>query len=170
MNWYYKKKIGLDIKGYWKSIFRITMGIITPMLICLFANRYIRVAGYMEIIIYVCIYVLLALISLWFISFNAFEKQQFLRFCRRFLRLSNKHWCQNHHKPLHRNALQEVARPQRTKKPTRNRSCWGCAKTCFSIANHILPFNFISNVPSFLTRLNAALSDVAGDVIGLGDV
>lgn len=77
MNWYFDKKVGLDIKGYWKKCFPIIIsaffltqvGIIVKKILVPPANSFIMLA--FEIIIYLVIY---CCIMFYFIM-NSYEKK-----------------------------------------------------------------------------------------------
>lgn len=75
MNYYYKKVIGLDIIGFWKSIGSILPGYIAPCLAGILINRYCFVDSFAKILLYAICIVIIFGISVWFISMNQYEKE-----------------------------------------------------------------------------------------------
>ena len=75
MNWYYSRKIGLEIGAFWKQILSFLPALIAPctvgILFMLFAplsKTYVFAVG---IMVYVAVYV----VSMWFLGMNESEKQ-----------------------------------------------------------------------------------------------
>lgn len=73
MNWYYHRKIGIDIIKFWKEIFNAFKGGFLPLIISIFistqtfSNTEFIIFGLFIVIIYFC--------SIWNFSFNDYEKE-----------------------------------------------------------------------------------------------
>ena len=74
MNWYYHKKIGLNMFRFWKSIFRIFPSEIIPVLFGVFILKVVKVDSLQEFLIFGVLYVLVFSASVWFLGMNNFEK------------------------------------------------------------------------------------------------
>lgn len=74
MNWYYHKKVGLDMKYFWSQIFRFVPSLIVPVLIgtlmCLFIDLY----SIKEFFICGIFYLIIFCFSMWFLGMNNYEK------------------------------------------------------------------------------------------------
>lgn len=82
MNWYYSKKIGLDIKAYWKNFVKIfcpviAVAIILNILISSFINNYVT------LIIGIMIYTIIYCIYLYFVIMNNYEKDIIYKFFKK---------------------------------------------------------------------------------------
>lgn len=76
MNWYYYKKIGLDVFRFWKEI----MGILPGVLVSSFAGRFILALmpplhTYRLLLPGILVYILLFFIVLYFLSLNRYERE-----------------------------------------------------------------------------------------------
>jgi len=74
MNWYYNKKVGIDIGYFWKHIFRFFPSLIIPVLTGIFIKLYINLYSPFKFISFVIIYTAIFGISIWFIGMNQYEK------------------------------------------------------------------------------------------------
>lgn len=63
MNWYYKTKVGLDIVGFWKSIFRLLVKLVPIILVGIGLNWFIPIYSWGTIIIKIALYT--ACVLLW---------------------------------------------------------------------------------------------------------
>ena len=76
MNWYYSKKIGLDIWGYWKNIFRI----LVPLIVFLFVASFVwlhlpmRAASWGVLLLGIGIFSISFLLISYCCSMNGYEK------------------------------------------------------------------------------------------------
>lgn len=78
MNIYYSRAIGLDIRGFWMNIIRISMvplGMIAAGYVLV--NRVFSIASMVPFLTGVCIYSVIFWILTWFASMNAYEKDLF---------------------------------------------------------------------------------------------
>lgn len=75
MNYYYMKYIGLDIKGFWKSIASIVPGYILPCIAGFMVNRYFTIDSFMDILFSAIIICFVFFVSVWCFSMNQYEKE-----------------------------------------------------------------------------------------------
>lgn len=74
MNYYYWKKVGLDIPAFWKSIASILPGYFFPMAIGVGINYFFELKNYLNILGTAVIITFSFVISVWKISMNDYEK------------------------------------------------------------------------------------------------
>ena len=79
MNWYYHKKIGIDIILFWKNIIRLSCGLIIPIVIGGIVKNYIYMNNIMEYISYIAVYTIVYGISMFKLGMNEEEKQLILK-------------------------------------------------------------------------------------------
>lgn len=75
MNWYYHKKIGIDMIAFWKNIAKFIPSVLA---VCLFGVIYcgvITVSSWVELIGSVAIYILVYITAMWLFGMNTYEKQ-----------------------------------------------------------------------------------------------
>lgn len=75
MNWFYYKKIGLDIPTYWKNIIPIIIKTAIPCVICYASFLYIPFTGWAKVFLCGCIYMILYTVVAWLLIFNKYEKE-----------------------------------------------------------------------------------------------
>lgn len=75
MNWYYARHIGLDIRGFWRSIASILPGYIVPCAVGFAINRFWQLDSYRDILIAIAAITATYCVSVWCFSMNAYEKQ-----------------------------------------------------------------------------------------------
>ena len=83
MNWFYYKKIGLDIPGYWREISRIIVPLIPITLLGAGIHWVFPQAGWFGLILQCILYVGIFLAIGWFAIFNKYEKELFLGLLRK---------------------------------------------------------------------------------------
>lgn len=74
MNWYYHTKIGLDMKYFWLQIVRFMPSLVFPLLTGIFINIYVNLYKIEYFLFYGSIYLVVFLISMWFLGLNRYEK------------------------------------------------------------------------------------------------
>lgn len=74
MNIYYAKKIRLDIKSFWKSIFSILPGYILPVAVSIVINRLWKLDSYYDIFGAAVVIAISFIGSVWLFSMNEYEK------------------------------------------------------------------------------------------------
>ena len=74
INWYYQKRIELDIRYFWKSILRATPSVCIPCVIGVMITSFLTIQTPMQLAIFVLIYASIYALSIWFFGFNDYEK------------------------------------------------------------------------------------------------
>lgn len=77
MNWYYDKRIGLDILRFWKSIASFIPAFIAPVITGLLIMKFVKINDLLSLIICVLMYSVVYCISLWLLGMNKSEKELF---------------------------------------------------------------------------------------------
>lgn len=79
MNWYYSKRIGIDIKGFWANITKISPVSIVLLLAGLIVTKYINLNSWIALFGSIIAYALLYCLLNWRFSMNTYEKEIFLK-------------------------------------------------------------------------------------------
>lgn len=79
MNVYYHKKIGLDIPYFWKEIFKIIPAFILPLITGYLFITYIDIYLIPHFILSVFVYLIVFILSMWFIGLNDYERDLFIK-------------------------------------------------------------------------------------------
>lgn len=74
MNVYYKKTIGIDIIGFWKSILSFSKGLIIPGIIGFFIVHYVEFSSLKKYLLWIITYSAIYILSMWLFGMNRFEK------------------------------------------------------------------------------------------------
>ena len=74
MNWFYYKKIGLDIPGYWREIGKIIVPLVPITLLGAGIHWVFPLAGWGGLILQCILYAGIFLALGWFVIFNQYEK------------------------------------------------------------------------------------------------
>ena len=77
MNWYYSKKIGLEISRFWKSIAKIFIVPILMIVIGLALTHFISFNGWLPLLIAILVYAAIFLALNWLLIMNDYEKDIF---------------------------------------------------------------------------------------------
>lgn len=75
MNWYYHKRIGLNMIYFWKEIFKFIPSLIPPFVVGFIIMKYVNINNLFDFIICGSIYTFVYGASLYFIGLNEEEKQ-----------------------------------------------------------------------------------------------
>lgn len=75
MNIYYHKKCNIDIISFWKSIGRLSIGLIPPIIIGVILNCGVKVDNLLILIVEIVVYTGAYCMSMWFIGMNEYEKK-----------------------------------------------------------------------------------------------
>jgi len=78
MNWYYQKRIGLDIFYFFKSIFSIIPSLIIPVILGIIMMSSINLTNWLYLIISITIFAFAFFISIWKFAMNKDEKELLL--------------------------------------------------------------------------------------------
>lgn len=74
MNWYYHRRIGLDMLAFWKSIASMLPGYLPACLVGFLINRFWSIQSLMEILLAAAVISCTFAVSAFFMSMNAYEK------------------------------------------------------------------------------------------------
>lgn len=86
MNIYYHKKCFINIILFWKNILRMSIGLIPPILVGIFINRFVVINNFFDLLLFALLYSLFYFVSMWFISMNTYEKGLVIAPVKKFLR------------------------------------------------------------------------------------
>jgi O-antigen/teichoic acid export membrane protein len=78
MNWYYHKKIGLNIFAFWFELLKMTPGLLIPAVMAWFVLRYYEISGVINLLLYIGLYTILYAFSAYCFSLNKYEKSLLL--------------------------------------------------------------------------------------------
>lgn len=79
MNWYYHKKVKINILIFWRNILSISKSLLIPIAFGILIIKYINLYNIYKFIICGVIYIGIFLINIWFIGMNEFEKNLFIK-------------------------------------------------------------------------------------------
>ena len=83
MNIYYQKKVGIHIVEFWKQILKITVFFIIPILIILVIMHVVELHGYINLIVFGSIYMIIYSLVVYFIAMNDYEKTIIHKFLKK---------------------------------------------------------------------------------------
>lgn len=74
MNWYYHKKVGLDMKYFWGQIMKFVPSLLPPVIIGILMNLFVDLYQINTFFLCGIIYVIIFCLSMWFLGMNRYEK------------------------------------------------------------------------------------------------
>ena len=74
MNWYYHKRIGLNIPWFWKKIVQLLPSMIVPATVAVCIALFARVESYFHILLWGCVFVAVYAVFLWLFGMNRYER------------------------------------------------------------------------------------------------
>ena len=88
MNWYYYKKINLNIFKFWKELFKMFPGVLISTVIMYLLLKFVvpNINSYRLLLPFILIYIFIFMIIMFFMSFNEYEKGLVKNLIRRFRR------------------------------------------------------------------------------------
>ena len=86
MNWYYSKKIGINIPYFWKQIFSLCPALIIPIFVGLVFNYFVNCSSIWILLIMILTYTIVYCFSMWKLGMNSYEKEFVIRFINKFRR------------------------------------------------------------------------------------
>lgn len=86
MNWYYYKKIGLDIPGFWKNIISMLPAYILPAICGILIMKFTNIHRFIFLLIWGAVYSIVFAGSMWFFGLNQDEKQMIMGPVRKVLK------------------------------------------------------------------------------------
>ena len=75
MNWYYNKYIGLDIPRFWRRITALLPSLVLPAIAAVLIACLAHVTGYLGILIWGCVYIIVFIVSVWLLGLTPREKE-----------------------------------------------------------------------------------------------
>lgn len=86
VNIYIHKKVGLNVLDFWMDLIRILPALIVPVVVGVLMNILIDFSNIVSFLICGIIFIVVFLISMWFIGMNPYEKELVFRLMRKFSR------------------------------------------------------------------------------------
>ena len=77
MNWYYDRRIGLNISLFWKNILSFLPALVLPTALGIGIKTYVGIHSVSSLLIWISIYTIVFGLSMWFLGMNQFEKSLF---------------------------------------------------------------------------------------------
>lgn len=74
MNWYYQKRIGLDMIYFWKQILSLIPALIAPGIVGVLLMKYANITGLVKLGLYAVVYAIVYALSMYFLGMNNDEK------------------------------------------------------------------------------------------------
>lgn len=89
-NWYYEKKIGLNIRKFFKEIIKFIPAIILVIIFGIIILKLIKITNFLEFFMSIFIFNIIYLIVMWFLGMNDFEKGLILKPIKNILKIGEK--------------------------------------------------------------------------------
>ena len=74
MNMYYYKEIGLDIPCFWKNIIQMSLVPAGVSALAMIVIYYYPIVGLVQFLIYVILFIIIYMLSVWITTMNEYEK------------------------------------------------------------------------------------------------
>ena len=74
INWYFRHYVGLDVRWFWVRIARLLPSMILPAVVAVLIAVLAPVSGYLDILIWGCVFVAVYAASLWLFGMNRYER------------------------------------------------------------------------------------------------
>ena len=74
INWYFRRHVGLDIRWFWSHIARLLPSMVGPAVAAVLIAVLVPVSGYLDILIWGCVFVVVYAVSLWLFGMNRYER------------------------------------------------------------------------------------------------
>lgn len=74
LNIYYHKKVGINVIEFWKSIIKMTIPMIIPIVAIVILMHFVTLHGYVNLIVFGGIYTILYCLTCYFLAMNDYEK------------------------------------------------------------------------------------------------
>ena len=85
MNWYYHKRIGINIPLFWKSLLSFLPAFLLPTVAGVCIMRFVSIENLLQLILWVGIYTMVFIASMWHFGMNESEKGMFLNMRNRLI-------------------------------------------------------------------------------------
>ena len=74
INWYFRRHVGLDVRWFWVRIARLLPSMLVPAIVAVLIAVLAPVSGYLDILIWGCVFVAVYAASLWLFGMNRYER------------------------------------------------------------------------------------------------
>ena len=74
MNWYYYRRIGLNIPAFWRHITHLLPALVLPAAVAVLIARFAPAHGYSGVVLWGCIYAAVYAASMWLFGMNRYER------------------------------------------------------------------------------------------------
>ena len=74
INWYYRRKIGLDVSRFWRRIAQLLPSMLVPAIVAVLIARFAQVGSYLQIGLWGCVFIAVYAGSLWLFGMNRYER------------------------------------------------------------------------------------------------
>ena len=91
MNLYYNKRCNIDIPAFWKSILRLSVGLIIPVLAGVLMMKNVTITSFWMFAGLVATYTLLYSVSMWLFAMNSYEKELVTGVLKKFNKWGKHH-------------------------------------------------------------------------------
>lgn len=75
INWYYHRKIGLDMVYFWKQIGKMLPAVLVTIAFCCVYQMFVQVDGWGDLVLSILVFSIVYAVCMWFAGLNAYEKQ-----------------------------------------------------------------------------------------------
>ena len=89
INWYYHKKMGLDMVWFWKEIFKLMPAVLLTCLVGAVYVQFVQVNSWRMLILSALLFTAVYAVSMWTLGLNRYEKELFRKVLRKVPGLSN---------------------------------------------------------------------------------
>ncbi len=86
MNIYYYKKCSINVIAFWKSILKMSVGLVPPIITGILIDKFIDTDSTLKFLLCIVLYTAIYCLSMWFISMNDFEKGLLMKPMKKILR------------------------------------------------------------------------------------
>lgn len=86
MNWYYHKRIGLDMVYFWREIGKFIPALIIPCCVGVWIFKFLPIRGLVQIVMYGILYTLIYSCSMFFLGMNQYEKKLIINPIKKILK------------------------------------------------------------------------------------
>lgn len=79
MNWYYHKRIGLDMIYFWKQILKFIPSLVIPLIVGAAIMFFVPINSIFMMLVFIAVYTLVYCASMWLLGMNNYEKELILK-------------------------------------------------------------------------------------------
>jgi O-antigen/teichoic acid export membrane protein len=86
MNWYYHRRLGIDIPGFWLQEIKTLPSLIPPLIVGIVIVNKATINSWGSLLLFIIIYVVAYLVSVYSFAMSKDEKQTVIRLCKRIVK------------------------------------------------------------------------------------